>query len=71
MYIKVKVWPADYGYNDGLARYDFREVDDDFSEWSERDKERLIDEVREQAVFEYVETEEWVCDGDLEEDVDY
>jgi hypothetical protein len=71
MYIKIKVFPVDYGYNDGLARYEFAEVDDDFNEWPERDQERLINEVREEAVFNYVETVEEVCEGDLEEDEDY
>lgn len=71
MYIKVQVYPAAYGPVHGMERYHFAEVGDDFNEWPQQDKDRVIDELREEAVWEYVETIEEILEGDFEEDEDY
>jgi hypothetical protein len=71
MYLKITTYPVDYGKRLGLERHRFEEVDDDFMDWPEDDREDLIAQIRQEAVFDYVETEEMVFGGNPEDDKDY
>lgn len=71
MYLKVTVYPEAYGPRHGIERHEMFELDDDFLEWPQAAQEREIDNLRQEAVFGYVETNEQILPGDFEEDEDY
>ena len=67
MYVKIGV----SGPYINITRYEFFEVDDDFMELSENQRQREIDEMVQDAIANYIDVWDEICDGSFEDDEDY
>lgn len=66
MYVKVRVSSPFIG----TEKYYAFEVDDDFRDYDETERACLIDDMTQEAIEQYVETDYEICEGAPEDDID-